>query len=1104
MIARVVLASCAVILAAAVFFAAGDPLEQGFRTPPLEARPSVYFLLLNGYLNRDWVSKELAEYRRMGVGGLCLFDMGARGDPAACPPAGPQFLSPASAEHLAHVIRTAGSLGMKVELSVTSSWDMGASWVTPEDASKALVETRIEVEGPRDIDLPLPMPEIPKAARLPDGRPMFYRDVAVVGIRDAERLPGYEFLFQLDKPLPQTINKVVFYNSDTSGTGRYAAREFRIWISNADTEESSFRELLRGVLRPHREAQEFRFSPVQARYLRLQLWGGEDGRVELSEFEVWSVAEDNVLLSYRGRRIRDGALLLEYSSARAPRGEWAAENIHDGRKEGAAGSWASGPVPPLHTPSLDRVVILSPHFDGERLRWRAPAGRWTVIRYGVTNTGERLKVPSPNSDGLATDHLDPEVTQRYIREVIRRLKPALGDFRGTALRELYLASYEVVGRLWTPKFLDEFRRRRGYDLTPFLPILSGVRIENKRTTDRVLFDFRKTMGELLVDAYYRAAAREAHKAGLGIHAEAGGPGPPIHQVPVDALMANGAIDSVRGEFWPFRPHSPIWVVKETAAAAHIYNKPIVHMEAFTSNEHWSEGPQDLKASADRAFCEGMNHVVWHTSAHQPPEAGKPGWAYGAGTHLMPNVPWWPMARGFLDYLARLSFMLRQGRFVADVLYYYGDGGYNFVPPKHVDPRLGFGFDYDVTNAEVLQRLEVRGRKLVLPHGMEYEILVLPDRVDIHPPVLEKIAALVETGATVIGKKPQRASGYDPTGLRDAAVRSLADRLWGACDGVKLRERSYGRGKIVCHDNLREVLAARGVVPDFQFESPQPDTVLDFIHRRTADAEIYFVRNTRTRPELVSATFRVRDKAPELWDPATGDIRPVEQFEATASGVRLRLALDADGSALVVFRAGGRKPATSKSPAAQRPAPPFEIPGPWTVRFPPGWGAPEEIRLDRLISWTDHPDPGIRYFSGVAEYRTAFELSDAWLKSAPEPQLDLGDLWAAADVELNGTFLGIAWKVPFRLAAGQALRVGPNELRVRVANNWINRLAGDARGGGQRYTRTNITITGSPVWRPWAQVELKPSGLFGPVRLLARDERPAAAPAARGAGNPQAE
>ncbi len=1051
----------------------------------MAARPSVYFLLLNGYLNRDWVTKELAEYRRVGIGGLCLFDMGARGDPAGCPPPGPEFLSPASAEDLAHVIRTAGSLGMKVELSVSSSWDMGASWVKPEDGSKALVESRIEAEGAKDLDLPLPLPEIPKAARLPDGRPMFYRDVAVIGIRDAERLAGYEFLFQLDKPLPQTIEKVVFYNSDSSGAGRSAAREFRVWISDTNTEATAFRELVRGVLGPTSEAQEFRFSPVKARYMRLQLWGGEDERVELAEFEVWSVAGDNVLLSYRGRRIRDGALLLEYSSAQARRGEWAAENIHDGRKAGPAGSWAAGAVPPLQVPSLDRIVVLSSHFDGQRLRWRAPAGRWTIIRYGVTNTGERLKVPSPNSDGLTTDHLDAEVTERYIREVIHRLKPALKDLGRSALRELYLASYEVVGRLWTPRFLEEFRRRRGYDLTPLLPILSGVRIESKQTSDRVLFDFRKTMGELLVDAYYRAAVRVAREAGLGIHSEAGGPGPPIHEVPVDALMANGAVDSVRGEFWPFRPHSSIWVVKETAAAAHIYNKPVVHMEAFTSNEHWSEGPQDLKASADRAFCEGMNHVVWHTSAHQPPEAGKPGWVYYAGTHLTPTVPWWPMARGFLDYLARLSFMLRQGRFVADVLYYYGDGGYNFVPPKHVDPRLGFGFDYDVTNAEVLERLEVRGGKLALPHGMEYEILVLPDRVDIHPPVLEKIAALVEAGATVVGPKPQRASGYDPTGTRDAAVRALADRLWGPCDGKRVGERAYGRGKIVCHDDLRQVLAARGVTPDFEFEGAQPDTVLDFIHRRTADAEIYFVRNTHRRPEVVRATFRVHDKAPELWDPATGSIRPVEQFQSTPSGVRLTLALDPDGAALVVFRDGRRRPARSKPPEVKALPAPLEIAGPWTVRFPAGWGAPDEIRLDRLISWTDHPDPGVRYFSGVAEYRTEFTVARDWLAKAPDPHLDLGNLWAAAAVELNGKPLGVAWKIPFRVAAASAVRAGRNELCVRVANNWINRLAGDARASGQRYTRTNINTTGSPVVQSWAQVALKPSGLLGPVRLLTR-------------------
>lgn len=1063
-----------------------DPLEAGFRDPPPEARPWTYFLLLDGYLNRDWLVKELAEYRRAGITGLTLFDMGARGSPATRPPAGPEFLSPASVADIAHIVRVAGQLGMKVQLSVSSSWDMGASWVTPEEASKTLVQAHLELEGPREFDGELPMPEIPaEAPRDAQGRPLVYRDVALIAIRDPEIRTGFDFLFELEEPVPRLVNRVVLYNAENPATGHRYARRFAVAVSESSREEEAFREIVRASLEPRTGPQEFRFAPVRARYVRLRILDGEGGerhKVALGEFEVWTTDDYNAVLSYRARRSTAGGRLLAYTSALGMQGDWAAENLHDGQWRGAARCWASSSLPPLAVPSLDRIVRLDDRLAGGRLRWSVPAGRWILIRYGLANTGERLKIPSPNSDGLATDHLDAGATRRYIREVIRRLSPTIGDFRNSALHELYLASYEVRGMLWTESFLDEFRRRRGYDFAPFLPLLSGARIVSRELADRVLFDYRKTLGELVVDGYYRAAVEEAHKAGLGIHSEAGGPGPPVHQVPVCALTALGAIDSVRGEFWPFRPDSPVWVVKETAAAAHIYNKRLVHMEAFTSNRHWEEAPQDLKASADRAFTEGMNHVVWHTSSHQPPEAGVPGWAYGAGTHLMPSVPWWPMGKAFLEYLARISFLMQQGRFVADVLYYYGDGGFNFVPSKRVDPSLGFGYDYDVTNVEVLMRLQVRGRKLVLPHGMEYEILVLPDRRDVEPAALEKIAQLVADGAVVVGPKPLRASGYDPTGERDRSVRALADRVWGTCDGQHVRENVYGKGKVVCGRTLREVLAERGVGPDLAVLEPGGAT-LDFIHRRTSQAEIYFVRSLSKEPLAARVEFRVRNRVPELWNAVTGEIREAEEYELAERGVRLPLRFEPEGSQVVVFRrvAKSSRRATVQS---TEPPPPIEIRGPWTLEFPPNWGAPERVVLDRLISWTDHPDPGVRCFSGVATYRTEFETPADWLHRARSPQIDLGDLWGAAEVSLNSKPLGVAWTAPFRVVAAGALRPGRNELVVRVANNWANRLACDARGEGGPFTRTNITMTGE-VARPWEKVELRRSGLFGPVRLMAR-------------------
>ena len=563
--------------------------------------------------------------------------------------------------------------------------------------------------------------------------------------------------------------------------------------------------------------------------------------------------------------------------------------------------------------------------------------------------------------------------------------------------------------------------------------------------------------------------------------------------------ALGALDEVRGEFWPNRPTADrLWVVKETACAAHTYGKRRVHMEAFTSMHHWQDGPFDLKPSADRAFCEGMNHVVWHTGAHQPPEAGKPGWVYGAGTHLNTNLVWWPKAKPFLDYLARCSFLLQQGHFVADVCYYYGDQGYNFVPPKHVDPSLGPGRDYDVVNAEVmLNRMSVRDGRITLPDGMQYELLVLPDREDMNFDVLRTLDRLVRAGGTIVGPKPTRSNGLTGYPSRDQEVKQLADTMWGECDGKTVLEHLHGKGKIIWGRALSEVLLERGLGADFRFVGDKRDAELDFIHRRAGEGDIYFIRNTKAHDESVSAFFRVTGRIPELWMPDSGEIIPLAQSEETSQGSRVRLHLPPYGSVFVVFR-DCDEPSRQATPVVLEEAPAQDLSGPWTLRFPEGWGAPDQVTVDTLESWTKHDDPGIRYFSGTARYETEFEIPESYLGTDKQLLLDLGSLWAIAEVRVNGEPSGIVWKPPYRVDISKMACSGRNRVEVEVANTWSNRLVGDAFAPpAERYTRTNITHTGTP-GKAWKDVPLHDSGLLGPVRLILVTRKTVAPRGERGA------
>lgn len=786
------------------------------------------------------------------------------------------------------------------------------------------------------------------------------------------------------------------------------------------------------------------------------------------------------------------------------------------------------------------IIDLSDKMDATgELKWDVPAGEWVIVRYVCANTGETLKRPSPNSDGLILDHFSAEATEMHITYILDKLQAELGHLGDTALKYVYLESYEVRGLVWTPEFLRGFEQRRGYDMKPFLPVLFGWTVESKEITHRFEFDLNRTRSDLIIENHYLKTREVAGRYGLQIGAESGGPGQPLHNCPFEALRALGVQDVPRGEFWnkhQFLDEDGVdilWLVKEIACAAHIYGRKIVEAEAFTSLMQWQEGPAELKPLADRALCEGLNRFVFHTFPHEPPEAGLPGWAY-FGTHINPTRVWWPKSKPFMYYLSRCSYLLQQGLFVGDVCYYYGDQAPNFVKPKHVDPSLGYGYDYDVTNSDViLTRMDVRDGKIVLPDGMTYELLVLPDQNDINLDVLKKLEQMVKAGATIVGPKPVRSNGLKDYLSRDKKIRRLADKLWGRCDGKNVTEHGYGKGKIVWGRKLRNILAARNVKPDFTFSGAE-DASLDFIHRRTPDADIYFVSNRKMRPEQVDCTFRVKGRAPELWMPDTGQIHKCALYDSVEGGTRLPLRLEPMGSVFVVFReplnganivslsrngkrvfpgyssaetaevelrrnkrgdnelVAGRAGKYVIETAAGRKIPididsvpdAFQIEGPWDVHFPAGWGAPPSKLFSELISWTKADENAIKYFSGIATYNKKFDIPGRLVADDVELVLDLGKVREVADVYLNGRHLGILWKQPYRIDITGAAGAGSNNLVIEVANTWNNRLVGDGKlPEERRFTHTNI-VKGPTAWmKPWKNVDLLESGLIGPVRLL---------------------
>jgi hypothetical protein len=354
-------------------------------------------------------------------------------------------------------------------------------------------------------------------------------------------------------------------------------------------------------------------------------------------------------------------------------------------------------------------------------------------------------------------------------------------------------------------------------------------------------------------------------------------------------------------------------------------------------------------------------------------------------------------------------------------------------------------------------------------------IVDPSGDQLTVPVLRKIRDLVADGATVVAPKPKKSpslSGYPSV---DDEVRAIANDVWGPIDGKSLTRHDYGKGAVYWGPSIEEVLAAQKVAPDFEYNRPQTDTRLVWIHRQLADADVYFVANQGEAARDVAASFRVAGKEAELWRPDTGMIEP-SGYTIDGGRTTVPLHLDPHGSVFVMFR----RPATSPSRTIPQAVTTTlaTLSGPWRVSFPPNGGAPPQLQLDTLSSWTTSTDAGVKYFSGTATYAKDIQAPPAWFRPGAKVVLDLGTVKEIAEISVNGKPLGILWKAPFQADVTAALRPGPNHLEIKITNLWPNRLIGDQQpSAGKRYTFTD--------YKPYTKDSpLLDSGLLGPVTLSA--------------------
>lgn len=758
---------------------------------------------------------------------------------------------------------------------------------------------------------------------------------------------------------------------------------------------------------------------------------------------------------------------------------------------------------------MDLTNKLQP--DG-RLAWEVPAGEWTIMRFVSRATGQTTRPAPQTGHGFEHDKFSADTYQRhwdhYQKKLLDRTIALGGPLQpGRGLTTVHLDSWEMSSQNWTKNFREEFRKRRGYDPQPFYPAWMGMVVGSHEQTERFLWDMRKTSQELVIGQYAEAIKHVAHVHGLLYSNE------PYDMNPAGDLDLGSVADIPMCEFWNTL-HDTQYGCIEAASIAHTMGRPIVKAESFTSSgDAYAKTPANMKNQTDWAFAIGINGIIFHTFQHQAlGNAEKPGMTMGPyGVQWNRNQTFWDFLPPYHAYITRCSHLLRQGAAVADILYLTPEGApHIFEAPADAlegvaRMRDKKGYAFDAVSPRILaMRATVEEGRIAFPGGGKYRVLVLPDVPTMTPETLECVGRLLRAGATIIGNPPQKSPSLVDFPACDEKVSKLSAEIWGQAQAPSIVSRiGCGGGEVSWGGELNPgkqlypgytataaLLKKLGLAEDFS----SPSGKLRFIHRRTAEHDIYFVSNRSEERVVTEGVFRVDGGQPELWDPVTGETRMLGKFQTANGLTRVPLVFEPLQSGFVVFKRGS---SITKNAAAENFHEFHEVAKlekGWDVSFDPARGGPaESVRFDALADWTTRPERGIRYYSGIATYRTTFDLPAG--ESSPL-WLDLGTVNDLCRVRLNGRDLGIVWTAPWRVDISRAVRPAGNQLEIEVVNGWANRLIGDEQEpdknvrtvswpsgllGGKKQSAGRHTFVTHHHYK--AGSPLRPAGLLGPVSIL---------------------
>ena len=1020
------------VMGALAFSVQAADLEKTFLTPPDSARPGVYWYFMDGNQTREGMVADLEAMHAAGLRKALFLEVNIG------VPRGPvDFMSEAWQDNFAYAVKLADKLGMEIILGTGPGWaGAGGPWINPARAMQHLRGEAIQVTGPAKCTAKLPVPQPSKPSRfaglsksLTETRQAWHEDVAVVAYPARKK----------HEPIDQLNFKSLV-----------DVQPYSIWKHIP------------------------RFVPSSANYPVLP-----------------------------GESVVDPAAVIDLTARLKPDG------------------------------SLD---------------WDVPAGDWTIMRFVARATGATTRPAPTPGHGFEVDRFSSEAFQHHFDQFHQKLLDKIGKrTKGRGLTTLHLDSWESSSQNWSLEFRTTFKKLRGYDPLPFFPAYAGQVVGSREQTERFLWDLRRTAQDMTIEHHAGAIKKLAHRNGLSFSCE------PYDMNPSGNLDLGAVADVPMCEFWSSEVDA-VYSCIEASSIAHVMGRPVVRAEAFTTpgGVGYKHSPAELKNQTDWAFCMGINEIIFHTFQHQPLglEGPKPGMAMGPyGLQWHRNQTFWPLVSAYHDYLARCGQMLRQGQSVVDVLYLTPEGApHIFMPPE--DAVTGNGilrekkdYHFDAISPLLLMaHATVEDGRIAFENGSSYRVLVLPLVETMTPELLKTLECLVRKGATIQGLPPQKSPSLADYPACDARVVELAQQVWGKSPlPADVTELKCGKGRLLVGgaftapasvDKLYPSYAStiafmqkQGVLPAFQSSGN-----LRYICRQTQELDIFFVGNRDATQQCVTATFRTEGGEPEFWNPISGSRRTLgeaKRFER--GGVAIPLTFEAYESGFVVFKRKARElhekqersvissasaPLREKVMPALNPGvslptatadcycainfpalkPVQELKGAWEVTFDPEWGGPKApVSFQDLVDWSKHSDPAIKFYSGIATYKTTFDSPEVGPSTL---YLSLGSVQKIARVKLNGEAIGIVWTTPYRLDVTGKVRPTGNILEIEVANTWVNRLIGDQQPGdkgartlkwenglleGKSYPAGRYTFT--TVSNYTAKSPLQESGLLGPVQLV---------------------